>query len=202
MAVHHVGAGSARTLRRRVAQFGTAGVAAFGVTVRALSPVWLYHGALSTAVSTLTGQSLGAKDVGGIRVLVRKSTWLSLTISMLVGAGYFAWPQQIIGIFESSNRQVLELGAVFLRLLVVANLATSFSVIWAAVLNGAGDTRPPMVIAVVANWVIKLPLAYLMAVPWGMGVEGVWWAMFVSLILESGTTRIWYAHGRWVHAMV
>jgi putative MATE family efflux protein len=49
-----------------IAQFGTAGVAAFGVTVRALSLVWLYQGGLYTAVSTLTGRSLGAKNVGGI----------------------------------------------------------------------------------------------------------------------------------------
>jgi putative MATE family efflux protein len=185
-----------------IAQFGTAGVAAFGVTVRALSLVWLYQGGLYTAVSTLTGRSLGAKNVGGIRALVRKSIWLSLAISMVVGVGYFAWPQQIIGIFERSNPEVLELGAVFIRLLVVANVATSFSVIWAAVLNGAGDTQPPMVIALVANWVIKLPLAYLMAVPWDMGVEGVWWAMFISLVFESGVTYIWYARDRWVHVKV
>ncbi len=185
-----------------IAQFGAAGVAAFGITVRALSLVWLYHGALSTAVSTLTGQSLGAESVGGIRVLVRKSIWLSVAISVVVGAGYFAWPQQIIGVFDKSNPEVLELGAVFMRLLVVANLATSFSVIWAAVLTGAGDTQPPMLIAVVANWVVKLPLAYLMAVPWEMGVEGVWWAMFISLIVESGATYIWYARDRWMHVKV
>ena len=185
-----------------IARFGTAGVAAFGITVRALSLVWLYHGALSTAVNTLTGQSLGAKNVGGIRVLVRKSIRLSLALSMLVGAGYFTWPQEIIGVFDKSDPQVLELGAIFMRLLVVANLATSFSVIWGAVLNGAGDTQPPMLIAVVANWVIKLPLAYLMAVPWGMGVEGVWWAMFISLVFESGATYVWYARDRWIHAKV
>ena len=112
------------------------------------------------------------------------------------------WPQEIIGVFDKSDPQVLELGAIFMRLLVVANLATSFSVIWGAVLNGAGDTQPPMLIAVVANWVIKLPLAYLMAVPWGMGVEGVWWAMFISLVFESGATYVWYARDRWIHAKV
>jgi Na+-driven multidrug efflux pump len=59
-----------------------------------------------------------------------------------------------------------------------------------------------MLIAIVANWVIKLPLAYLMAVPWGMGVKGVWWAMFVSLIFESGATYVWYVRDRWVHVKV
>jgi Na+-driven multidrug efflux pump len=35
-----------------------------------------------------------------------------------------------------------------------------------------------------------------------MGVEGVWWAMFISLVFESGVTYIWYARDRWVHVKV
>jgi putative MATE family efflux protein len=185
-----------------IARFGSAGVAAFGVTVRALSLVWLYHGALATAVSTLSGQSLGSGNIRGIRVLVSKSIRLSLLISIAVGACYFVWPREIIAVFDRSSPEVLELGAAFMRLLVAANLATSFSVIWAAVLNGAGDTNPPMLIAVLANWAIKLPLAYALALPAGYGVEGIWWAMFISLIFESAATYVWYRRGRWMRTKV
>ncbi len=185
-----------------IARFGSAGVAAFGITVRALSLVWLYHGALAAAVSTLTGQSLGTGNIAGIRTLVDKSTRLSLLLSAIVGVFYYFWPREIIGLFDSSSQEVLELGALFMRLLVAANLATAFSVIWGAVLGGAGDTRPPMVIAVVANWIIKLPLAYALAVPAGYGVQGVWWAMFFSLIFDSAAIYLWYRRGKWIHTKV
>ena len=53
-------------LLKVIASFGSEGVAAFGITIRAMSFMWLYHGALGAAVSTLTGQSLGARDLDGI----------------------------------------------------------------------------------------------------------------------------------------
>ena len=32
-------------------------------------------------------------------------------------------------------------------------------------MNGAGDTKPPMITAFLANWPLKLPLSYILAVP-------------------------------------
>lgn len=185
-----------------MARLGTAGVAAFGITIRALSLLWLYHGALSTAVSTLTGQALGAGDFPGIRRLVRRSIQFSLSLSVVTGLAYFIWAREIIGIFEHENVEVLDLGTTFMRLLAVSNLAMSLSVVWSAVMMGAGDTRPPMVVALLANWVVKLPLAYLLALTWGVGVNGVWWAMFVSLLFESAAMYVWYRRGRWMRAKV
>ncbi len=71
-----------------------------------------------------------------------------------------------------------------------------------SVMSGAGDTRPPMVIAILANWIIKLPLAYLLAIPLGIGVVGIWWAMAVSIVVESGALLAWYRRNRWMHAQV
>jgi putative MATE family efflux protein len=189
-------------LLKVIATFGPAGVAAFGITVRALSLSWLYYGALSTAVSTLTGQALGRQDLPGVRRLVANSTRLSIVLAFVIGTPYFVWARDVVGLFEQSNAEVLDLGATFMRLLVVANLATAFSLVWGAVMNGAGDTMPPMLIAVLSNWVVKLPLAWALALPIGFGVEGIWWAMAVSLVFEAVALLFWYRRDRWMHAEV
>ena len=108
----------------------------------------------------------------------------------------------MVAVFEQQNVLVLDLGTTFMRLLVVANLATAFSMVWGAVMQGAGDTRPPMIIAIVSNWVLKLPLAYWLAVPQGVGVPGIWWAMAVSIVFEAGALWFWYRRDRWMHAEV
>ena len=189
-------------LLKVIASFGPAGVAAFGITVRSLSFTWLYYAAISTAVATLTGRSLGRRDVGGIRVLVANSTRLSILLSIALGVPYWIFAREVVGIFEQENLLVLDLGVTFIRLLVVANLTTAFSMVWAAVMQGAGDTRPPMVIAILSNWVVKLPLAYWLAIPRGVGVEGIWWAMAVSIMFEAGALLFWYRRDRWMHAEV
>jgi putative MATE family efflux protein len=189
-------------LLKVVATFGPAGVAAFGISVRSLSLTWLYYGAITTAVATLTGQSLGRRDVDGVRRLVAKSTHLSIVVSIALGVPYWLFAPEIVGVFEQDNAQVLELGTLFIRLLVVANLATSFSMVWGAVMSGAGDTRPPMFIAILVNWGVKLPLAYWLAIPQGIGVEGIWWAMFASIVFEAGALFFWFRRDRWMHAKV
>jgi len=185
-----------------ISQFGAAGVAAFGITIRAMSLVWLFHGAISTAVSTLTGQALGAQNISGIRVLVKRSLVISFMVATVTGLIYFVWPHEIIGIFSRDSEEVLTLGALFMRLLVLSHFTTSLSMVWASVMSGAGYTRPPMIIAFLSNWAIKLPLAWALAVPLNVGVEGVWWAMFISLIFESAAIFIWYKRDRWMHVEV
>jgi Na+-driven multidrug efflux pump len=54
-----------------------------------------------------------------------------------------------------------------------------------------------MVAAFLANWPVKLPLAYILALPLGMGINGVWIGMFVSLVFESAMLALWYRRGTW-----
>jgi putative MATE family efflux protein len=189
-------------LLKVVATFGPAGVAAFGITVRALSLLWLFYASLATAISTLTGQSLGRSDAEGVRRLVWKGARLSLGLTLLIGIPYFVWARQVVGIFEPGNELVLQLGETFVRMLVITCLATSISMVWSAVMTGAGDTRPPMLIALISNWVVKLPLAYFLAIPLGIGVEGIYWAMAISLVFEAAALLLAYRRDRWTHTEV
>lgn len=189
-------------LLKVIATFGSEGVAAFGITIRALSPIWLYHAALMTAVGTLTGQALGDGKLNDIKALVANSIKLSLLTSVAVGLIYFVFAEETIGIFEQENQEVIRLGALFLQLLVIATLSSAPVIVWGAVLSGAGETRSPMVIAIYANWLIKLPLAYYFAVPMNWGIEGIWVAMVISIIYENFAIYLAYRKGKWKHTQV
>lgn len=184
-------------LLKVIASFGAEGVAAFGITIRALSIMWLFHGALSTAVSTLTGQSLGREDFDGIKTLEKNAIIVALSLSLLFGFLYFINAEQIIGIFEQDNAQVITLGALFLQLLVIASFTAAPAVVWASVLMGAGETRSPMFIAIYANWLVKLPLAWFLALPMGLAIEGIWYAMFISIVYENLAIYLAYRKGKW-----
>ncbi len=184
-------------LLKVISSFGAEGVAAFGITIRAMSFMWLYHGALGTAVSTLTGQSLGARDLDGVHSLVSKGVKISLLTSFILGATYWIFANEILQLFEKDNELVISLGLQFFYLLVIANLLYSPAVVWASVMVGAGETRSPMTIAIWANWVIKLPLAWLLGVSFDQGVEGIWYAMFISIVFEALAIFLAYGKKKW-----
>ena len=109
---------------------------------------------------------------------------------------YGSVAEQFIAFFDDSP-EVVSIGSSFLRILAVSMWASSATVPLVAAMNGAGDTRAPMLAAFISNWPIKLPLAWALAVPLGYGLDGVWTAMFVSIVLEAVLIIGWFRTGRW-----
>ena len=64
-------------------------------------------------------------------------------------------------------------------------------------MNGAGETRPPMLAAFISNWPVKLPLCWVLAVPMGWGADGVWLGMLFSILLEALLIVFWFRRGTW-----
>jgi Na+-driven multidrug efflux pump len=63
--------------------------------------------------------------------------------------------------------------------------------------NGSGDTFTPMKINVICFWIIEIPLAYLLAVTFGLAERGVYLSILIS---ETAMTIIslWiFQRGRW-----
>ena len=47
-------------------------------------------------------------------------------------------------------------------------------------LRGAGNTAAALSQAIVTQWVMRFPLAYVLAYHTSLGVDGIWWAMSIS----------------------
>ena len=104
--------------------------------------------------------------------LVSKGVKISLITSFVLGATYWIFAAEILQLFEKNNELVISLGMQFLYLLVIANLLFSPAIVWSSVMVGAGETRTPMNIAIWANWLIKLPLAWLFGIHFDWGGRG------------------------------
>ena len=63
--------------------------------------------------------------------------------------------------------------------------------------GGAGDTASPMVINLVALWLVQIPLAYLLPWTFGLGAEGIWLALVIGWFVQAAL-MIWrYRQGYW-----
>ena len=183
-------------LLRVIASFGDASVAAFGVALRAFNLNWIPLAGLTAAISTLVGQNLGAKLPEQAAGAVGRGLRISIALGFVFMVFYGTIAEQFIAFFDDSP-EVVSIGSSFLRILAVSMWASSATVPLVAAMNGAGDTRAPMLAAFFSNWPIKLPLAWALAVPFGFGLDGVWTAMFLSIVLEAVLIIAWFRTGRW-----
>jgi Na+-driven multidrug efflux pump len=54
-----------------------------------------------------------------------------------------------------------------------------------------------MLVIVGTLWIVRLPLAYLLAVVAGYGAPGVWTAMVISMCFQGVVMTLRFRKGRW-----
>jgi putative MATE family efflux protein len=183
-------------LLKVVASFGTAAIAAFGISLRSFSVNWIPYSGINTAVSSLVGRSLGRRDVDAATRAVRHGLAVDTALGVVFCILYYAFAQDIILAFDREPA-VVAAGGPFLQLMALGFLVSAPMFALTSAMNGAGDTKPPMVAAFLANWPIKLPLSYALALPFGYGINGVWIGMLVSIVFEAIVIFVWYQRGTW-----
>jgi Na+-driven multidrug efflux pump len=66
-----------------------------------------------------------------------------------------------------------------------------------AAFNGAGDTRTPTIIHLVALWLWEIPLAWTLAHPFGFGPTGVFISVSVAFSTLALMSAVLFRRGTW-----
>ncbi|MCF8002242.1 MAG: MATE family efflux transporter [Halanaerobiales bacterium] len=184
-----------------VSQFGTLVVAAYGIGSRILSVVMLPSRGFATATTTMVGQNLGAEKVDR----AEKSAWIStgiiLVVLTLLAVVFNLFPRTIISIFNS-NPDVIEIGVSFLRIVGFSFGFLGVRFILGGSFRGAGNTVVAMILAIIALWGIRLPLAQYLSINLDWGTNGIWWGMFLSNFVTAIIAAFWFKRGGWKEKVV
>jgi Na+-driven multidrug efflux pump len=68
--------------------------------------------------------------------------------------------------------------------------------------NGAGDTATPTWINLFVFWLWEIPLAYVLAVTFGMGPHGVFLSVAVAFSTMALVSAVIFRRGHWKTRMV
>jgi len=159
------------------------------ITVESLSFMPGYG--FSVACSALVGQYLGAREPGRAAAAIRESTKLAVIFMSLVGVVFLAIPGVLVAPFLA-DPGAAGAAATCLR---IATLAAAM--VLRGALRGAGDTRNSLLVGAVCIWGIRVPAAYLLAFPLGLGLNGIW----LTMVLDWTAQMAWFGwivrRGRW-----
>jgi putative MATE family efflux protein len=174
----------------------TAGVAALTIGLTAESLAFMPGFAFSTAAGTLTGQNLGAHNPNRAERAAYAALYQGLAVMFVMGAIFFTFARQFSHLF-THDEHVVPLSVAYLRISALSEPFLGVGMILTGALNGAGDTRAPAWLSALTMWLVRLPLAILLAQILGYGAVGAWWAMATSTVL-GGIGAWWlFTRGRW-----
>jgi putative MATE family efflux protein len=188
-------------LVRIVSQFGSEAVAGYTIAVRTIVFVLMPAWGLSNSAATLVGQNLGAKRPERAERSVWITGFATTAFLLLVSFVYILFSEPIVRIFTADGA-VVAAGAECLRIVSYGYLAYGWGMVMPQAFNGAGDTMTPTRINFFCYWLLEIPLAYALAVGFGLRETGVWWAIVVAEVAAGATGIFLFRRGGWKGIMV
>ncbi len=180
-----------------VAGFGSGVVAAYGIGVRVVSFVIIPALGLSMAASTLVGQNIGAGRVDRSERVARVGTLIGFAGMSAAGLVGFVFAESIVGAFLPGQPEVVAVGARFLKIMAPTFGLIGVQQVLGGAFRGAGHTFIAMVLAIVALWVFRFPVAWFLSERTAMGADGLWWAFPISNTLAAAVALTWFWRGTW-----
>lgn len=191
--------GAQTTFAATVATLGTQAFAAHQISLQVESLSYMPGFGFAVAATTLVGQGLGARDAGRARADGLLAQRLAIAVMTCMGVIFFLFPTQIIGIFIN-DPQVVQAGIWPLRLVAFSQPALATSMVLGGALRGAGDTRTTLLITGGGLWLVRLPLAWLLAPR--LGLIGAWIGMVSDLFVRGGLVWLRFRGDRWTRLKV
>jgi len=170
-----------------------------GLRIEAI--IFLPAFALNMAAAVLVGQNLGAKSPGRAEAVGWKIAWAGILLISLISICIFIWARSFAALL-TKDPAVLAEATRYLRIILFSEPFMALSLILGGALQGAGDTKGTMGVVMISMWLIRLPLAYLLALVLGYGAVGAWLAMLTSMTIQGTLMARRFYQGRWKHLQV
>ncbi len=157
--------------------------------------------AFSVAANSLVGQKLGGVQIRSAEQYGSQTILLCIVLIGLGSALIWAFTESVAAIF-TTDETVLSISSTLLRYFAIAQVFSSLSIVASGVLAGGGETRPSLYYTLISQWGVMLALAYILAFPFGLDVEGIWLAWLAASILQGLLTLKRYYKGSWRKVVV
>jgi putative MATE family efflux protein len=181
---------------RIIADLGTSALAAHQIVLSVTGLASNIVNGLAVAASSFTGRSLGAKDAELAEDYSYEIRRMGFILSLSIGLSFFFAGYQLSRLF-SSDPSVLNLSARVLKIGALITFPQNSLAILSGSLRGAGDTKWPLISALIGMIFARVSLAVLFVKVFHFGLEGAWAAALADQSVRSVLIYLRYRTGRW-----
>ena len=168
-----------------ISTFGTASITAQAVTTGINAVVYTIGIGIGMGMTTVAGQCVGAKRYDEAKRNMINMTLVSMAFMLVLNALAIIFRSQITTLYglTDSTAQLAE------KLIIICCVGTM--VLWPPAfvlpngLRAAGDVKFTMIVGGVSMWTIRVIFGYILSVKFGLGVAGIWYALFGDWLIRT-----------------
>jgi multidrug resistance protein, MATE family len=164
-----------------IGKLGPIQIAAHQLAISVVAFTYMVPLGIGAAAAVRVGQALGRNDPraaerAGWVAIAMGAAFMSLAAVVLIMA-----PHKILRLF-TPDQSLITAGVSLLFIAALFQLFDGIQAVCTGALRGAGETRIPMFVFMLAYWVGGLPLGYFLTFRAGYGVRGLWIGFCFALI--------------------
>jgi MATE family, multidrug efflux pump len=176
--------------------YGTVAVAAYTVGIAILSFSWIPGTGYAQACATVVGQALGARQPAAATRAGNRTVVLAIATALPLGF-LCAWLRVPLARLFTQDLEVITALAPFMLTLALAQPFLQLHFALGGAHRGAGDTMTPLASAMLGNWLVRIPIAALVAGYLELDLAWVWISLVFDHVARSVFLGVSYLSGRW-----
>jgi MATE family multidrug resistance protein len=163
---------------------GGLAVAAWAVVLNVAGIIFMVPLGIATATAVQVGRAYGARDPAGMT----RAGWISFAVTAVVGiiAALLLFPLKgLVALAYTTDPAALTMILPALVLTCFFLAPDAVQVVTAQALRARGEVWIPTITHLISYGLVMGPLAWWLAIPLGMGLNGVIWSVIVTSFLSA-----------------
>jgi putative MATE family efflux protein len=183
------------------AMFGSDAVGAMGIGHKIESLAYFFSHGIAAGLSTFTGRNLGAGMEQRARDGAKAGMRFVAIVSVIYSIFTIIFAPQIVALFNSDPGLVVQ-GTNYVRIVMpVEVLQSVLMAIEFGAFSGSGYTKPSFFVSLPVVF-LRIPLAWLLAVHFGLNANGIWLTIAATMALNSFIFMMLFKKDNWLKARV
>ena len=161
-----------------------------------LSYVYLFSSGAGNANALMVGRCLGEGDIERPERMNAQLIKITVPVNFLISLSVILLSRPLLGMFTSDELVFrMAIGIFFVDM--IAELARAVSQVYEYALRAAGDIMFTTGVLAVSCAVFSLALAYVLAIPYGLGLMGCWIGLALDEVTRAIVTYFRWRRGIW-----
>ena len=179
-----------------VNSYGTTAVAVTGVARKLESMIGVISQAISSAGGAMVAQALGRGKIARVPKVVCHALWIVGLPASVFALVTWRHPEWLFGLF-SSDPAVLLMAVTYVPVAMVQYLGATVRPAGFALINGSGNSKLNLTVALLDGIVCRIGLALLLGVTLQMGILGFWYGNALAGLVPFMIGGTYLISGAW-----
>lgn len=175
-----------------IGMLGTIPLAGHEITISLASLTYMVPLGINAAAAVLVGRAIGRGDMDGARREASAALACGVGFMACTAVTLLSIPVLLARAF-TNDAAVIAVAASLIPIAGIFQMFDGVQGVSSGILRGAGDTRIPMLMNVLAYAVVGLPLGAWLCFGAGYGAAGMWWGLVAALVVAASALG-WRVH--------